>query len=74
MLPVSSLKEPPPNVLEPFTESLMKKMIENPTGDVQPILCVVELNDGNEFDRTNLESMGLYTEHNIWEKSLFSFK
>lgn len=55
MLPVSSLVEPPPNILlrgknEPFIESLMKEMIENPTGDVQPILCVSDLNDGQEFD------------------------
>ena len=28
----------------------MKEMIENPTGDVQPILCVVYLKEGHEFD------------------------
>lgn len=56
MLPVSSLKEPPSSVLlreknEPFIESLKKEMVDNPTGDVQPILCVVNLKDGNaEFD------------------------
>lgn len=55
MLPVSSLEEPPSNILlreknEPFIESLMNEMIENPTGDVQPILCIVDLNEGNEFD------------------------
>ena len=57
MLPVSSLKEPPSNILlrdknEMFIETLKREMLDNPTGDVQPILCIIELNNGQEFDPT----------------------
>lgn len=55
MLPVSSLKEPSSDILlreknAPFIESLKKEMMENPTGDVQPILCIVNLKDDHKFD------------------------
>ena len=55
MLPVSSLKEPVSGDLlreknEVFIETLKKEMIENPIGDVQPILCIVELSSSQEFD------------------------
>lgn len=55
MLPVSSLKEPGCADLlreknEIFIETLKKEMIDNPIGDVQPILCIVELGSTQEFD------------------------
>ena len=33
-----------------FIDALKKEMIENPTGDVQPLLCIVRLKDEQEFD------------------------
>ena len=57
LLPVSILVEPPDELLvrvknEKFIHSLKQEMMENPTGDVQPLLCVVRLKDDEEFDET----------------------
>ena len=55
LLPVSTLIEPPEELLvrvksEKFIEGLKEEMLENPTCDVQPMLCVVRLKEDEEFD------------------------
>lgn len=55
MLPVSSLIEPPEKLLirdtsKAFIDGLKAEMLENPTSDVQPILTIVKLDDGQSFD------------------------
>ena len=57
MLPVSSLIEPPDEHLvretsQPFIDGLKAEMLENPTSDVQPILTIVQLKEGDCFDQT----------------------
>lgn len=51
MLPVSCLVEPPEELLvretnQAFIDGLKAEMLENPTCDVQPILTIVNLIDG----------------------------
>ena len=46
LLPVSTLIEPPEELLvraksDKFIDSLKEEMLENPTHDVQPLLCIV---------------------------------
>lgn len=55
MLPVRSLQEPPRELLvrdrNPQMVSLLKQeMLSNPFGDVQPILCIVQLKENEPFD------------------------
>ena len=55
MLPVSSLIEPPEKLLvlntsKAFIDGLKAEMLENPTADVQPILALVQLDEGKTFD------------------------
>lgn len=52
---MSTLNEPPEELLvrsksDTFIEALKEEMLENPTRDVQPLLCLVRLNDGEDFD------------------------
>ena len=54
MLPISSLVGPPDPLLirntnKEFIRSLKQEMLKNPTTDVQPILCLVSLKDGETF-------------------------
>ena len=54
-IPVSTLVEPPNELLvrvksEKFIDALKDEMLENPTRDVQPLLCIVRLKDGEAFD------------------------
>ena len=47
--------EPPEKLLvreksEKFIGSLKEEMLENPTRDVQPLLCIVRLKPDEEFD------------------------
>ena len=47
--------EPPEELLvraksEVFIDSLKKEMVQNPTADVQPLLCLVRLKSDEEFD------------------------
>ena len=60
MLPVSALNEPPTSLLVreksgKFIESLKLEMLQNRTCDVQPLLCMVKLRDGEAFDRNTKE-------------------
>lgn len=55
LLPVSTLIEPPEQLLvraksDKFIDSLKEEMLENPTRDVQPLLCIVKLKDEDDFD------------------------
>lgn len=66
VLPVSSLVEPPEHLLvrdssDAFVEILMKEMLVNPTGDVQPLLCIVRLKEGEVFDVALKEGYKYYT-------------
>jgi hypothetical protein len=61
MLPVSLLSEPSDTSLirekdEKFIAKLKKEMLDNPIGDVQPILCVVNLPEGAEFQASLKEA------------------
>lgn len=61
MLPVSLLSEPSDTSLirekdEKFIARLKKEMLDNPIGDVQPILCVVNLPEGAEFQASPKEA------------------
>lgn len=52
---MSTLNEPPKELLlrlknETFIDVLKEEMLENPTRDVQPLLCIVRLKNGEEFD------------------------
>lgn len=64
MLPVSSLVEPPDELLvretsQDFIDSLKAEMMDNPTSDVQPILVLVRLKEGEAFD-PNLKDGYIY--------------
>ncbi len=64
MLPVSSLIEPPNELLvratsQGFIQALKMEMQDNPTCDVQPIVAVVRLKEGESFD-TNLKDGYIY--------------
>ena len=66
MLPVSSLFEPPEQLLvrdksDVFVEVLKKEMVANPIGDVQPLLCIVRLKEGEKFDGALKEGYKYYT-------------
>jgi hypothetical protein len=55
LLPVSTLVEPPEELLvrvksEVFIDALKREIIENATRDVQPLLCLVRLKEGEEYD------------------------
>ena len=57
MLPVSCLVEPPDELLvretsQAFIDGLKAEMQDNPTSDVQPILTIVRLKEGDCFDHT----------------------
>ena len=41
-------------------------MLENPTRDVQPLLCIVRLKDDEEFDESFKE--GCMYENNWWQQ------
>ena len=61
MLPVSLLNEPSDSSLirekdDKFIARLKKEMLDNPIGDVQPILCVVNLPEGAEFQASLKEA------------------
>ena len=61
MLPVSRLSEPSDSSLirekdDKFIARLKKEMLDNPIGDVQPILCVVNLPEGAEFQASLKEA------------------
>ena len=65
-LPVETLIEPPGELLvreknETFIQSLKAEMLENPTADVQPILCLVKLRNNQEFDSNIKEAYEYYT-------------
>lgn len=52
---MSTLVEPPEELLvraksDKFINALKEEMLENPTRDVQPLLCIVRLKDDEEFD------------------------
>ena len=54
MLPINTLIEPPDPLLvrktsRAFIDSLKQEMLLNPISDVQPILCMVCLKEGDEF-------------------------
>ena len=56
-LPVSTLIEPTDELLvrvksDKFISALKDEMLENPTRDVQPLLCIVRLKDDEEFDES----------------------
>lgn len=62
MLPGMLLSEPSDSALirekdSFFISSLKKEMMENPISDVQPILCVVNLSDGTEFQPSLKEAI-----------------
>ena len=66
MLPVCRLMEPPKQLLvrdkkTVFIEALKQEMLDNPLGDVQPILCVVQLKDKEKFDSKMKEAYTYYT-------------
>ena len=46
---------------EKFIESLKREMVENPTANVQPILCMVKLKEGEEFATNIKEAYQYYT-------------
>ena len=55
MLPISTLAEPPDPLLvretsRAFIDSLKQEMLHNPISDVQPILCMVNLKEGDRFE------------------------
>ena len=67
MLPINVLSEPPSALLVCDTNgqfiSLKKEMLDNPTSDVQPMLCVVKLDKGQAFhpnlkERYRYETIG----------------
>ena len=54
MLPINLLSEPRSALLvrdtnDQFISALKKEMLDNPTSDVQPMLCVVKLDEGQVF-------------------------
>ena len=54
---MSTLIEPPDELLvrvksDKFISALKEEMLENPTRDVQPLLCIVRLKDDEEFDES----------------------
>lgn len=60
-LPVRCLKEPsPPRLVHPvtaqFVKELKKEMLENPTSDVAPMIGLVFLIDGEQFDQQHPEA------------------
>ncbi len=66
MLPVKALREPPPQFLvrdcnEKVVSVLKEEMLLNPFSDVQPILCMVSLKDGEIFDKTKKEGFLYHT-------------
>ena len=55
MLPVSSLVEPPEDLLVrdknmKHVEALKKEIQANPTNDVQPMACIVQMKEEDRFD------------------------
>ena len=57
MLPVSCLVEPPDELLvretsQTFIDGLKTEMRANATSDVQPLLTLVRLKEGDCFDQT----------------------
>ena len=55
MLPVTLLIEPLDELLVrdknlKHIEALKAEIKDNPTADVQPIICILSLNDGEKFD------------------------
>ncbi len=55
MLPINTLIEPPDPMLvrktsQDFVKSLKQEMLQNPTADVQPILCIVCIKEGDDFN------------------------
>jgi hypothetical protein len=66
LLPVSVLNEPSEEILlraksDVFIDVLKDEMLENPTRDVQPLLCIVRLKDGEEFDENVKEAYSYET-------------
>ena len=64
MLPLKCLKESSDELLlrdrnPNIVASLKQEMMNNPYSDVQPILCIAQLKDGECFD-TNLKEAYLY--------------
>ena len=60
-LPVRCLKEPsPPRLVRPvtaqFVKELKREMLENPTSDVAPMIGLVFLTNGEQFDRQHPEA------------------
>ena len=54
ILPVNLLLEPPSSLPlrdtnEQFIATLKKEMLDNPKSDVQPIFCIVKLDEGQAF-------------------------
>ena len=65
-LPVTSLFEPPTELLvrdksEKFIESLKREMLDNPTANVQPMLCIVSLESGQQFNANIKEAFKYHT-------------
>ena len=63
---MTSLIEPPPSLVireksDKFIEALKKEMLSNPTADVQPLLCIVQLQDSQEFSLNIKEALKYYT-------------
>lgn len=55
MLSVSSLVKPSSELLiretnKPFIDGLKQEMLDNPTSDVQPLLAIVQLKEGETFN------------------------
>lgn len=66
LLPVQCLQEPPPHLLirklnKLVVNRLKQDMLTNLCVDVQPILCVVELQSGQTFDGNVKEGYTYYT-------------
>ena len=63
---MTSLIEPPPSLVireksDKFIKALKKEMLSNPTADVQPLLCIVQLQDGQGFSPNIKEALKYYT-------------
>lgn len=61
MLKVSSLKEPPSELLvrernNAMVAALKLEMLENPCNDVTPILCIVKMTENESFNKTLKDS------------------
>ena len=66
MLPLKCLKEPSDELLlrdrnPNIVASLKQEIMNNPYSDVQPILCIAQLKDGECFDTNLKEAYSYYT-------------